>query len=96
MVRLRRIKMILAILILWAIPPVAGPFIQHCIILSEPEATIPLFHHSNRTTLSLDSEALEGRLSTGCERSELNSVFDTAELFVEIIYPMSALLTVYL
>ena len=33
--------------------------------------TIPLFHHSNRTTLSLDSEALEGRLSTGCERSEL-------------------------
>ncbi len=34
---------------------------------------IPLFHHSNRTTLSLDSEALEGRLSTGCERSELSS-----------------------
>ena len=29
--------------------------------------------HSNRTTLSLDSEALEGRLSTGCERSELSS-----------------------
>ena len=53
--------------------------------LYEPEArthysTIPLFHHSNRSTLSLDSEALEGRLSTGCERSELTchySGFDT-------------------
>jgi hypothetical protein len=27
----------------------------------------PSFHYSNRTTLSFDSEALEGRLSTGCE-----------------------------
>jgi len=35
---------------------------------------IKVFHHSNRTTLSLDSEALEGRLSTGCERSELACV----------------------
>jgi len=31
----------------------------------ELQATIQLFHHSNRTTLSLDSEALEGRLPTG-------------------------------
>jgi hypothetical protein len=30
------------------------------------DSIIPLFHHSNRTTLSSDSEALEGRLSTGC------------------------------
>jgi hypothetical protein len=29
-------KRILAILILSSIPPVAGPLIQHCIILSEP------------------------------------------------------------
>jgi len=27
---------------------------------------IPTFQYSNRTTLSLDPEALEGRLSTGC------------------------------
>jgi len=33
---------------------------------------IESFHYSNRTTLSLDSEALEGRLSTGCGRKELN------------------------
>jgi hypothetical protein len=51
-------KRILVILILSSILPVAGPLIQHCIILSEPEARtcyfiIPLFHHSN------------------CERSEL-------------------------
>jgi hypothetical protein len=29
--------------------------------LHHPKTAIPLFHHSNRTTLSLDSEAL-GRL----------------------------------
>ncbi len=39
-------------LILSSIPPVAGPLIQHCIILYEPEArtpysTIPAFQHSN-------------------------------------------------
>ena len=34
---------------------------------------IPLFHYSNRTTLLLNPEALDGRLSTGCERSELSS-----------------------
>jgi hypothetical protein len=31
----------------------------HCV------PNIPEFQHSNRTTLSFDSEALEGRLSTG-------------------------------
>jgi hypothetical protein len=41
-------------------------------------STIPLFHHSNRTNLSFDSEALEGRLSTGCERSELTCSIATA------------------
>jgi hypothetical protein len=60
-------KRILDILVLSSILPVAGTLIQHCIILSEQQArahysTIPLFHHSNRTTL---------RLSTGCQRSEL-------------------------
>jgi hypothetical protein len=38
-------------------------------------SSIASFHHSNRTTLSLDPEVLEGRLSTGCERSELSSLF---------------------
>jgi hypothetical protein len=37
-------------------------------------SSMPSFHHSNRTTLSLDPEVLEGRLSTGCERSELSSI----------------------
>src|SRR5210317_84068 len=45
---------------------------------------IPVFHYSNRTTLSLDSEALEGRLSTGCERSELSSGFGSAASTFEI------------
>ncbi len=45
-------KRIFAILILLSLPPVAGPIIQHCIILSEPQARthysgIPTFHHSN-------------------------------------------------
>jgi hypothetical protein len=37
-------KRILAILILSSIPPIAGPFIQHCII---PEPIIPIFQHSS-------------------------------------------------
>jgi long-subunit acyl-CoA synthetase (AMP-forming) len=37
-------------------------------------SSIASFHHSNRTTLSLDPEVLEGRLSTGCERSERSSI----------------------
>jgi hypothetical protein len=45
-------KRILAILILSSIPPVAGPLIQHCIILSEPEARthcsiIPIVSEAN-------------------------------------------------
>ena len=52
---------LIQILILSSIPPMVGRLIQHCII-PEPISTIPLFHHSNRTTL---------RLSTGCERNEL-------------------------
>ena len=44
----------------------------HCsIVLSEPQDLRAGGQHSNRTTLSLDSEALEGRLSTDCEQSEL-------------------------
>jgi hypothetical protein len=43
-------------------------------------STIPVFHHSNRTTLSLDPEVLEGRLSTGCERSELTCSITEAEI----------------
>ena len=47
----------------------AGPM-NRAIFQTDGTPMIPIFHHSNRTTLSLDSEALEGRLSTGCERSE--------------------------